>query len=263
MSVTPSGWSMHRSGDPGASPVLLIHSIATSSRIWLPQVGAWSRHLLCLCVDLPGHGETAEDAGINSLDDYADALMAQIKYPSVSIVGLSLGGMIAQACALKYPERVASVVIADSVSHTPPAAAQMWASRLNQALAEGMSSQAEGTLARWFTASFRAENPLTVAWIRSLIENTRLGGYRSAVSAIEKLDYLDRLADIRCPALVVTGSEDPVATPALANAIASRIIGARAIILSGAAHLSNIEQPLRFTETVGKFLCDIHGGTHV
>jgi 3-oxoadipate enol-lactonase len=260
MSDTPPGWSMQMFGDPHASPVLLIHSIATSSRIWLPQVGAWSRHLLCLAVDLPGHGQTAEDTAITSIDDYADTLMAQIGYRSVSIVGLSLGGMIAQACALRYPERVGSVVIADSVSHTPPAAAEMWASRLNKASAEGMSSQSEDTLARWFTASFRAENPLTVAWIRSLIEDTRLGGYRSAVRAIQKLDYFDRLFQVRCPALIVTGSEDPVATPALATATASRIPGARVSILPGAAHLSNIEQPLRFTEAVGEFLYDIHVG---
>lgn len=242
-------------GHEDSPPVVLLHSIATRGEIWMPQMGPWAERFQCLTIDLPGHGNSAPTA-VDSLEDYAEVVMAQVPFRRFSIVGLSLGGMIAQACALRHPDRVRSIVIADSLARTPPAAAKLWDSRLIRASAEGMNTQTEDTLSRWLTASFRAENPLTTAWIRSLIEGTSLKGYASAIQSIQKLDYEEQLLNIGCPTLVITGSEDPVATPAVASSIASRIPGASLAIIPGAAHLSSVEQPVRFTEIVGKFLSE-------
>ena len=117
-----------------------------------------------------------------------------------------------------------------------------------------MQSQLEETLSRWFTPSFRSQSPLMVDWIGSLIELTQVEGYRIAVQAIQRLDNFDRLSDIRCPAMIITGSDDIASTPDVARAMASKIPGAVDCILQSAAHLSNIEQPIRFSEAAGKFL---------
>jgi 3-oxoadipate enol-lactonase len=247
-------WSHRTAGRPDAPPVVLLHAIATSSEMWLGQMDAWSQRYRCIAVDLPGHGQTPPDPQIESIDDYADALMRQIDDPRVSIVGLSLGGMITQACAIRHADRVDRVVIANSLFQTPAVGVQAWQGRLHTAENEGMASQSADTLARWFTPSFRAANPQVIDHIRSLIESTDLEGYRTAVRAIQRLNYADALSTIRGPVLVVTGSEDPVATPAVATALAAKIPGAHLQVLVGAAHLSNIEKPHEFKELVADFL---------
>jgi 3-oxoadipate enol-lactonase len=105
--------SWHDLGPRDAPVVVLLHAIATCSELWAQQIPVWSQFARVLAVDLPGHGASAPRPQISSLDQYAHALaelLANASIEDVSIVGLSFGGMIGQAFALNYPQRVRSLV---------------------------------------------------------------------------------------------------------------------------------------------------------
>ncbi len=123
-----------------------------------------------------------------------------------------------------------------------------------------MESQVVPTLGRWFPDEFRACAPLTVEWIADMIRATQPAGYAAVAESIQHLDYLDQLADIRHPTLVVAGSQDKGATPEIAGDMCSRLRNGRLLILPNAGHLGCVDQPVAFTERVGEFLLETSRG---
>lgn len=255
LSAAITSWRI--TGPRSAPVVVLLHAIATNLELWAPQIPVWSTRFRVLSVDLPGHGESEAQPRIQSLEAYAAALERLLTRESIataSLVGLSLGGMIAQAFALMFPERVRALALCNTSARTPPQLREVWSQRKQAALEHGMASQVSATLERWFTPSFARSSPLHVARIARMIERTSVEGYCSAIEAIQRLDLLDELPRLEMPALVVAGRDDKAATPEIAREIAARLHDARLVILDDAAHLSNVEQPVAFTETVGAFL---------
>lgn len=255
MSEAITSW--HDIGPRSAPVVVLLHAIATDSGLWASQIPVWSQRFRLLVIDLPGHGASQPRPHINSIEAYADALAQLLSRESIetaSIVGLSLGGMIAQAFALSFPERVRSLVLSNTSARTPPPMQTIWSQRRQQALDHGMEHQVAPTLERWFTPRFAERAPLHVERIANMIRNTACDGYVAAIDAIQRLDLLDRLPELSMPALVITGRDDPAATTQIAASIADKLPRSRLAVLEDAAHLSNIEQPVAFTEAVGAFL---------
>lgn len=244
-------------GPRDAPVVVLLHAIATSAELWAAQIPVWSQFARIVAVDLPGHGASAPRPRIDSIDEYAHALaelLASQTISDVSIVGLSLGGMIGQAFALHYPQRVRSLVLSNTSARTPPEMKDIWARRKDDALTHGMDAQVPATIERWFTPKFRQSAPLHVERIANLIRQTSCEGYVAAIQAIRGLDLLDRLSALDMPALVVGGRQDTAVTVQVVEAIAQRLPNSGTLLLDDAAHLANIEQPIAFTENVGRFL---------
>lgn len=244
-------------GPTNAPTVVLLHSIATHGALWAPQVPVWAAQLRVLSVDLPGHGESPVDSRLATLEDYARCIVRWLDAHDVqrcAIVGLSLGAMIGQAFALDYPQRLRALVLANTSALTPPPMHDAWQARKAAALAEGMEPQVTGTLERWFPAEFASRSPLTVAWVADMIRRTDPVGYRCAIEAIQAMSTYERLPSIRCPVMVVSGGRDVATTPAIMRPLAERIPGARFVSLEQAGHISNLVQPIEFTECVGAFL---------
>jgi 3-oxoadipate enol-lactonase len=246
-------------GPAGAPVVVALHAIATHRALWTAQAAVWSSTWRVLRLDLPGHGASPGPSADLSLADYADQVVAvldEAQVPRGAFVGLSFGGMIAQAIALGHPQRVTALVLAHTSARTEAPVREIWERRLGQFQRHGLAAQVEPTLDRWFTRSFAQASPLTLRWVGEQIAATSPAGYASAVRAIQALDHLDRLAEVRVPTLVIAGEADAAVPPAAAAALADRIPGAELVVLPHAAHLGNVEQPVAFTETVGRFLHD-------
>lgn len=255
MSTPTLAYSVH--GPAAAPPVVLLHALATSSGLWLPQLPAWSGQFRVICVDLPGHGQSPLMQDATTLADFAfevKRVLDELGIQSAALVGLSLGGMVAQAFALAYPERTNALVLAHTSARTDAQVKNLWATRLDQASQDGLPAQIPSILARWFPASFAAASPLTLQWIAGQIATTRPDAYATAIRAIQQLDHLDSLHHIKTPALVIAGELDMAAPAAVGALMAEKIQGARLVVLPGVAHLGNVQQPLVFTETVGDFL---------
>lgn len=253
-----SSWGqVEQFGQDHHPPVLLLHSLATHSALWSAQIPLWARSFRLIVPDLPGHGATAVDPGLHRFEDYAASvirLLDLLRVERTALVGVSLGGMISVALALRNPDRINSIVLAHTFARVNPATIPVWQERRAAVESRGMESQVAPTLGRWFSAEFLASSPLTVEWIADMIRATRPAGYAAVAESIQHLDYLDRLIDIPHRTLVVAGSEDKGATPEIAREMCSRLPHARLLILPNAGHLGCVDQPVAFTERVGEFL---------
>lgn len=253
----------HVDGPSDAPALVLLHAIATSSQLWLPQLGPWSARWRVVRIDLPGHGASPPPSGSPTLAEYADQVrevLDALEIGRAALVGLSLGGMVVQAFALACPQRVAALVLAHTSAYTHAAVSELWARRLAQFEQFGLAGQVTPTLERWFTRAFAEASPLTLEWIAGQIRATSPAGYAAAIRAIQQLDHRDRLGQIAAPTLVLAGEADSAVPPATASALAGAIAGARLVVLPDTAHLGNVQQPVAFTETVASFLGEVPRG---
>ncbi|MBI5721708.1 MAG: alpha/beta fold hydrolase [Burkholderiales bacterium] len=255
------GLFCHVAGPADAPAVVLLHALATHGELWRPQWPAWSMAFRLIAIDLPGHGMSPAPTAPMTLADYADQVAAALDALGIqraAVVGLSLGGMVAQAFALRQPGRVRSLVLAHTTARTLPAVRVIWDERLAQFEREGLEKQVEPTLGRWFAPAFAGASPLTMAWVARQIRATSSAGYTSAISAIRALDHFDRLGEISMPALVVAGDADAAIPLQAASALTERLPRAERFVLKDAGHLGNVQQPVAFTEAVGNFLMRTH-----
>jgi 3-oxoadipate enol-lactonase len=244
-------------GKQGAPWLAFSHSLACSVRMWDAQIEAFKDRFRILAYDTRGHGKSAAPAGPYTLEAMADDLRALVSHLDIQrlhFVGLSMGGMIGQTFAIKYPGVFSSLTLADTTSRYPAEAAPLWQERIRTAETKGMQPLVQPTLERWFTAPFRQNNPDIVRKIATAISTTPVAGYAGCCAAIPKINVTARLKDIKCPVLVICGEQDPGTPPAMAREIHQNAPGSRLVMIPQAAHLSNLEQPEAFNRALEGFL---------
>ena len=189
----------------GSGPVVtLSHSLACNLHMWDEQAKALASRYTVLRFDTRGHGQTSAPTGAYSLDQMAEdlkGLLDGLGIAQTHFVGLSMGGMIGQTFTLKYPAMIQSLVLCDTSSRYPAAAASVWEDRIKTVTAQGMEPMVAGTLERWFTAPFRARRKDVMERIGGLIRSTPPAGYIGCCHALPKINVTDRLKEISCPAL--------------------------------------------------------------
>lgn len=260
MKVKANGIEIHYEIEGNGPWLTMSHSLACNLHMWDPQMAALTKSFKVLRFDTRGHGQSSAPAGEYTLEQLADdakGLLDALKIKQTHWVGLSMGGMIAQAFALKYPGVFQSMVLADTTSRRPPNAAQMWAERIQTAQTKGMEPLVESTLARWFTEPYRNSRKDVMQRIGNDIRNTPVAGFAGCCHAISKVDYLDRLKEIKVPVLVMVGEHDHGTPPEAARVIQQNLAGSELKILPSAAHLSNIEQADEFNKAVTGFLARV------
>ena len=245
----------------GSGPwITLSHSLACNLHMWDEQMGVLTKKFKVLRFDTRGHGQSSTPSGDYSLEQLADdvkGLFDALGIKQTHFMGLSMGGMIGQTFALKYPGVFQSLILADTTSRRPPNAAQMWGERVAIARALGMAGVLDTTLARWFTESYRNARKDVMARIGAQILSTPVDGFSGCCAAIAKVDTLDRLKEIKCPALIIVGEEDHGTPPEMARAIHANLSGSELKIIESAAHLSNVEQSRVFNDAMMRFLNQI------
>jgi 3-oxoadipate enol-lactonase len=245
------------SGNTSGPVVLLSHSLATSLDLWSPQLAALEPQFRILRYDTRGHGASDAPQGAYTLAQLAEdavAIMDVLDIEAAHWVGISMGGMIGQAVALNHAARLRSLVLCDTAAVVPPEAQTLWQQRIEKARGEGMAALADETLERWFTPPYLAKAPPDVRRIRDMILSTPVPGFIGCSEAIRRLDFLDRLGDIRLPTLIMVGEQDPGTPVANSEAIHSRIKESHLEIIPSAAHLCNVEQTEAFNQKLLGFL---------
>lgn len=249
-------------GSDGAPWLTLCHPLACDLSVWEAQMAALAPHFRVLRYDLRGHGRSGASSGPYGFPLLVSDLLGLLDALGIvrtHFVGLSLGGMIGQHCALIAPQRLDRLVLASTTSALGPEVAPVWASRIEQARNRGMETQVDGFLERWFTEPFRLTHPELVARIANLIRATPVAGYIACAALIPTLDITARLAAIRTPTLVLVGESDYSTPPAMAEIIADAIPGALQDVLPDAAHLCNLEQADLFNHVILDFLLQAAG----
>jgi 3-oxoadipate enol-lactonase len=242
----------------GEGPVVTFsHSLGCDLSMWDAQAAALRGRYRVLRFDTRGHGQSGAPAGAYTLEQLAEdfhGLLNGLGIERTHFVGLSMGGMIGQVFALKHPEMVQSLVLCDTTSRYPAAAAPVWEDRIKTVEAKGMEPLVEPTLGRWFTAPFRARRQDLMAQVGAMIRATPAQGYIGCCHAIPKINVTDRLGAVACPALVIVGEEDPGTPVEMARDIHAALPSAELAILRSASHLSNLEQPEEFNRVLLRFL---------
>lgn len=242
-------------GPEGAPVVAFSNSLGTTLEMWDAQVPALADRYRLLRYDTRGHGRSPAVERAATIDDLADDLAGLLDALAIDrghIVGLSLGGMTAQAFALRHPQRLASLVLMATSAHMPPADA--WRERAELVRAKGMGALVDAVLGRWFTPGFAQREPGKVAPVRERFLQTAPEGYARCCEVIRDIDLRPRLGAIRAPTLILAGAADPATPVAMMEDIRSRIPAAELVVVPRAAHLLAIEQAEIVNSHLGAFL---------
>lgn len=237
-------------------PLLFLHGLGSRGEDWAFQVPYFAARYRVITADLRGHGASDKPAGPYSVPMMADdvvGLLGALNVESTHIVGLSMGGMIAFQLVIDHPERVRSLVIVNSGPALVPRNASEWL-RIQQRL----------LLARLFgptrTGVFLSQRLfpkpeqqfLREQFIERWAMNDR-DAYVAALRAIVGWSVLDRIGEIRCPVLVISGDRDYTPLDAKREYTA-RIPGAQFLLVEDSGHATPIDQSEQFNDRVLEFL---------
>jgi 3-oxoadipate enol-lactonase len=244
------------SNEGGGPWLTFIHQLGGDLSIWDQLAGYFRDDFTVLRYDVRGHGATAvPDQPFTVADLSRDLveLFDTLNVPQTHLVGMSMGGMIAQQFVLDHPSRIATLTLADTASGTVPENRAAWDQRAAKARSEGMDSLVSATLGRWLTPDYQAAHPEAVEQIREVLQQTSPQGYALACEALREFEVHTRLSEIRLPTLAIAGIHDTGTPPAATQAVANAIEGAQYELLD-AAHLAPIEQSHRSAALLETFL---------
>jgi 3-oxoadipate enol-lactonase len=245
-------------GADGAHTLVFINSLGTDFRIWDAMIGPLAKRYALLRYDKRGHGLSELIAGEASMTDYASdlaALMDEQGVKRATIVGVSIGGLIAQELYRRRPQLVASLVLCDTGAKI--GTEESWASRISDISAGGIEAIADAIMQRWFSADFCAHRAADLAGWRAMLTRTPVAGYLQACGALRRADLRAYAGAIKVPTLCVVGEEDG-STPVPQVRELSKLIGrAKIEIIAGAGHLPSIEKPEVLTALIEAHLKEV------
>ena len=256
-----NGLDLHYADSGRGDPLVFLNGLAGDHLYWMGQIRAFSKRFRCLAPDNRDAGQSSYAAESYTIGDLAEdvaCLLHHLDLPPAHVVGLSLGGMIAQELALRHPGRVKSLFLVGTLAH----ADDWFAGTLN---AYGLirrqvadTSEFFQVLLPWLVSHRFFQHPDRVEWLRALLRNNpypqRIDGFFRQFDAIRGHDTLARLSGIHCPALVAVGEDDMIIPPRYARQLADRLPQARLAVLPEIGHAPPIEDPRTFNRLLGEFL---------
>jgi 3-oxoadipate enol-lactonase/4-carboxymuconolactone decarboxylase len=228
-------------GPEGAPFVVFSNSLGTTLEMWDAQARALSARYRVLRYDTRGHGRSPvvdQPITIDTLADDLAGLLEGLGIAMAHVVGLSIGGMTAQALAVSHPERVGGLVLMATSAYAPLG----WAERAELVRAQGLGAIVDATMTRWFTPAYVAAAAPPLQAVRERFLSIDPVGYALCCGAIGGMDLREPIKAITAPTLIIAGAEDPAPWPAMSFDINSRIAGSELIVLPHAAHILAMEQ---------------------
>jgi len=257
----------------GGPPLLLIMGLATDSTAWAFQLPEFARHYRAIAFDNRGVGRTSKPAGpysIHQMADDAAGVMDALGVARAHVLGVSMGGMIAQELALRHPERVSALVLACTFPE-PDATVEARRSFMVGQLGGQVSADGElqidvaslnpllfvqQMLPAVFNPSFIASDlpKLMQVFAGALQYGFSMEAILGQVAAVMGHRTTDRLHRIAVPTLVLTGDADQLVAPSNSDILAREIPGAKLVKVPGGSHGFNFETPEVFNREVIDFL---------
>lgn len=237
-------------------PIVLFHSLLADHTSFnhIAQLLAASHQVVML--DLPGFGQSVPvDGGLEAIADrIATAIHAFAFNQSPIFIGNGYGGFVALLTALRHPGIAAKLVLADcgAVFTEPGRAAFRGMSAA--ASANGLEAIADVAMRRLFSSEFQAENPALIAERRERFLAVDANVFHAACHALSTLDLRNQLGAITVPVLVLVGEHDEATPPAMSEELARLLPNAELKILSGCAHVPQLQEPGLFMKAIGGFV---------
>lgn len=242
-------------GRRDAPALVFSNSLGTDLQVWDRVFPAFAGDFRVLRYDNRGHGLSDAPDAPYSLDDHVGDLLAVLDDAGVDsavVVGLSVGGLIAQGLAARRPERVRALVLSNTAHRI--GTVESWTQRIDAITAGGIGSVAEPVLERWFSADFRRERAAELAVWRNMLLRTPVQGYLGTCAALRDADLTAEAGRVRVPTLCIAGTEDGSTPPDLVRSTAGLIPGARFHLIEGAGHIPGVEKPDAVIAAIRTFL---------
>ena len=247
-------------GDFAGPVLLMLHDMGMDHRIWQPTLAHLPPNTLIICPDLRGHGQSGGPRAqwsMGALVRDVEQLLDHLALRDVVVVGLGLGGMLAQALAVKRFDLVRGLVLVGTPSKWATPA--VWAREMAAVQAGGMDGVVEAWLARICARRFAQSS--AAADLRAMFCATPLVSYLATMAAISGSDFYASTATLTLPTLGIVGSEDRLVPPDLAQETTALIKGADFTVLRRVGHVPPLESPIEFSEQISGFLRRIgHAG---
>ena len=240
-------------GPEDGAPVLLSHYLGGRLETFDALLPALAGRRV-IRFDTRGHGASDAPEGSYSVATLgADALtiLDTLAIARADFVGVSQGGMTGMWLASEHPDRIGRLVLANTapfILNKP-----VWDNLAAKARAEGMADIARTTITSWLSDGFRAEHPGAVDTLVGFMAAMTPEGYAGNTAVLRDVDLRQALPRIAAPTLVIGGAEDGPRGASL-PVITAGVQDGRSIVLPGAAHLSNLENPAAFNAVVVKHL---------
>jgi 3-oxoadipate enol-lactonase len=243
-------------GPRDGAPVLFANSLGTDLRLWDRLLPLLPSGLRLIRYDKRGHGLTEAPPApyaMGQLVTDAERLLDHLGVREAVVVGLSIGGLIAQGLAVKRLDLVRGLVLSNTAARI--GTAEMWQARIASVREGGIDSLADGLMDRWFSKKFRA-TPELAMW-RNMLVRQPLEGYAGCCAAIAGTDFYTTTAGLTLPTLAIAGSEDGATPPDLVRETAGLVRGSRFHLIRGAGHLPCVEAPQEYARVLTGFLQEI------
>ena len=241
----------------GEGPIVVLsHALGCSLQMWDGVAAQLARAHTVLRYDHRNHGGSEVVPGTLRVEtlaqDVAELIQREAQGEPVHFVGLSMGGMTAQALAVRHPELLKTVVIANSSAYYPDQA--LWRARAETVGANGMAAIAPGAVARWLTPAYvgTPEGTAAAKALHDVLVGTDAQGYIESCNAVAAIDFRESNHRIAVPTLVIGGLQDEATPMAMSEAMAATIPRARLATID-AAHLSAVERPVEFAQLLIDF----------
>ncbi len=248
-------------GPEGAPALALVNSLGTDARIWDEVIERLASEYRVLSYDKRGHGLSEAPAADYTLDDHiADlrGLLDHLRIDRLALVGVSIGGLIAQGFTLTHADRVTALVLCDTAQKVADTA--FWSARMDAIRQGGLGAIVDGIMERWFSPRFRSERPDDLAGWRNLFLRGDVTGYLGCCATLRDTDLTAVAGGIAAPTLVVVGEHDGSTPVDMVRAAAAAIAGADFRIIPDAGHIPSIEQPEVLAKMIRNFLKEASHG---
>jgi len=249
---------------PEGAPVLVLNNgiLMNAAASWVAQTDAFASRYRVLQYDCRGQGQSDHPEEPYAMEQHADdlaALLATLAIPHAHVLGISYGGEIAQAFALKYPAQVESLVLADTVSEVGAELRLIVEGWKAAALANDPDLFFLVTVAWNFSPAFIAARAAILQAARARYRDLDLAAVARLCDAFLAVNLTGRLHDIRVPTCIIVGQQDHLKGAGYAELIHKAIPGSRLKTLPGAGHAVCMESPGAFNAAVLEFLDSLPG----
>jgi pimeloyl-ACP methyl ester carboxylesterase len=243
----------------GEGPLLVFaHGAASDARLWRPQLAALADEFTVVAWDEPGAGRSSDVRAGFGLADYADSLATLIEALArgpAHVAGISWGGTVVQELYRHHPELVATLLLVDTYAgwkgSLPPEEVRARVTGAYRALVVPAEEfDPARALPGWFAGDPPAE---FVPLLEEMAADVRPESLRAALRVMSEADQRDLLPRIAVPTLLIWGELDARSPLSVARQFEHAVPDAKLVVIPGAGHVSNLDQPEPFTDAVREF----------
>jgi len=249
------------SGAKELPALVFSNSLGTDFRIWDAVVETLGGRFRFVRYDKRGHGLSEATPPPYALTDHVADLTALLNHLAIektAVVGLSVGGLIAQGLAALHPERIAALVLSNTAHKIGTEAS--WNERIAAVNANGVAAIADIVMARWFTPAYRRPDNADFVGYRAMFTRTPVDGYVGTCASVRDADLTESTRALKMPVLCIGGDQDGTTPPDIVRSMADLIRNAEFRIVADAGHIPCIEQPAAVAGLIGTFLGGLRYG---